>query len=68
MVHFLFLFLAGGLNPVRPYPLKKICVDLYSKFQQEFKFAGDWAPMCPSPWKPVLDVWSDNPILPKDPR
>lgn len=36
--------------------------------QAIFNFAGDWAPMCPSPWKPVVDVWADTPILPKDPR
>jgi len=48
--------------------LQKLRTIPASKLTQEFKFAGDWAPMCPSPWKPVLDVWSDNPILPKDPR
>jgi hypothetical protein len=26
------------------------------------------APMCPSPWKPVVDTWADTPILPVDPR
>jgi hypothetical protein len=25
-------------------------------------------PMCPSPWKPVVDTWADTPILPVDPR
>jgi len=39
-----------------------------SKLQKQFEFAGDWAPMCPSPWKPVIDTWADTPILPKDPR
>ncbi|XP_023349863.1 para-nitrobenzyl esterase isoform X2 [Eurytemora carolleeae] len=38
------------------------------RLQAIFNFAGDWAPMCPSPWKPVVDVWADTPILPKDPR
>ncbi len=36
--------------------------------QEKFSFAGDWAPMCPSPWKPVVDTWADTPILPVDPR
>ena len=41
---------------------------LFFVLQGEFNFAGDWAPMCPSPWKPVVDTWADEPILPKDPR
>jgi len=39
-----------------------------TRLQDNFNFAGDWAPMCPSPWKPVIDTWADTPILPKDPR
>ena len=49
---------------------KKLSAKFYKIFvvQANFNFAGDWAPMCPSPWKPVVDVWADTPILPKDPR
>lgn len=48
--------------------LKKLRLLPAAKLQEKFSFAGDWAPMCPSPWKPVVDTWADTPILPIDPR
>jgi len=38
------------------------------KLQSSFNVAGSWADMVPSPWKPLVDTWSSNPFLPKNPR
>jgi len=38
------------------------------KLQEKFSLAGDWDVAVPCPWKPLVDKWSSNPFLPKDPR
>lgn len=38
------------------------------KLQSFFNVAGSWADMVPSPWKPLVDSWSSNPFIPKNPR
>jgi len=60
--------LGCGLYDTSEEIMEKLLALPASKLQGEFNFAGDWAPMCPSPWKPVVDIWADEPILPKDPR
>jgi len=48
--------------------LRKLRALPVGKLQSSFNVAGSWADMVPSPWKPMVDSWSSNPFLPKNPR